>query len=376
MIVGPIFRLAAKIASYLLFAVTILAAYSGRMNPDIFSYPSLLVLLLPYFAIATMVVALIWLLSKRLITGGLGILALAAAWGPISTVIPLSHSSEPAAGATTIKVMSYNIIHGWDQTQNVDDPMKQNGNPAFDYLLNSGADIICLQEVVKFEDWEVPNLTKELKDSLFKIYPYHDGTTVSDTKVLSKYPMEFIPSTDIIKDDRLDVRRYTFYKINVKGRPLTLVNIHLASSQLSEEERNVVTEMTSVDGAKSSISQMKGSIGRKLRISTQRRKIDTAILRDVISDIEGPLIICGDMNDVPESYSYRLLRGDDLHDAFTETCFGPRITYNQHMFWFHLDHIFYRGALKPLSVKKDNVKYSDHYPQIATFQFIGLDPAE
>jgi endonuclease/exonuclease/phosphatase family metal-dependent hydrolase len=376
MIVGPIFRLAAKIATYLLYAVTILAAYSGRLNPDFFSYSSLLVLLLPYLAVASMVVSLIWIFSKRLITGGIGIAVIAAAWSPISTAVPVGHSKEPDAGAKTITVMSYNIIHGWDQTQNVANPMDQIGNPAFAYVLNSGADIVCLQEVTKYEDWEVPNLTQEFKDSLFKVYPYHEDTTVSDTKVLSKYPIERIPSNEIIKDDRLDVRRYTFYKLNVDGRKLMLVNMHLASALLSEEERNVVTEMTSVDGAKSSISQMKSSIGHKLKESTQKRKIDATLLRDAVADIDCPLIICGDMNDVPESYVYRILRNGGLKDAYVDTGFGPMITYNQHMFWFHLDQIFYRGAIKPLSVEKGDVKYSDHYPLIAKFQFIGLDPAE
>lgn len=89
--------------------------------------------------------------------------------------------------------------------------------------------------------------------------------------------------------------------------------------------------------------------------------------------MKGPMIICGDFNDVPESYAYRLLKGNDLKDAYVETGFGPMITYNAHAFWFHLDQIFYRGALRPLSVRKGKTKLSDHYPLFAEFEFIPAD---
>ena len=92
------------------------------------------------------------------------------------------------------------------------------------------------------------------------------------------------------------------------------------------------------------------------------------ILR-ALDKVSGPLIVCGDFNDVPESWCYRLLRGDDLRDAYVETSFGPLITYNRHAFWFHLDQILYRGPLQALSVKKGRLRSSDHYPLLAEFEF-------
>lgn len=375
-VVGSLLRIVGKIASYMLFAVTIFSAYGGRFDPDYFTFPAVAVLLLPYLAIATFVVSAAWIVARRFITGALGVFSLVAAWAPVSNVVPVQFSAKPDPGKVSFTVLTYNIIHGWDQQQKLPDPMGQKGNPAFDYVINSGADIVCLQEVVKFEDWEIPNLTKEMKDTLYKVYPYRAGMSYSDTKVLSKYPLDFIPARVYISDKRFDDRRYTFYKVNVKGNELMLINMHMGSVGLSEDERNVVTEMKSVQGAKSSISEMKGTIREKLRRSFRRRKIDASILRETLSNFRGPLVICGDFNDVPESYAYRLLKGEDLHDAYAETGFGPLVTYNQHMFWFHLDQIFYRGPLKALSVKKGKIKASDHYPLLATFEFTGESTGE
>lgn len=372
-VVSPILRTVAKVGSWILFLCTLIAAYSGRFNPDYFTFPAIAVLALPYLAIATFVVAAIWLVMRRFITAALGAVVLIAAWGPVSTAVPVGFSSKPSEGATTFSVLSYNIIHGWDLQQNPDNPKEQTGNPAFDYVLHSGADIVCLQEVMKLQDSEIPNFTEAFRDSLYKVYPYQAGPGFSDTKVLSKYPLEFIPADRYISDSRFDRRRYTFYKVNIHGHELTLVNMHMMSANLSEEERNVVSEIKSVQGAKESLSEMKGSIREKYRDGCRRRKIDAEVLREALMKIEGPLLICGDFNDVPESYAYRLLRGEDLHDAYVETGFGPMITYNRHCFWFHLDQMFYRGGLKALSVRRGSIKASDHYPIIGEFEFTPLN---
>ena len=61
--------------------------------------------------------------------------------------------------------------------------------------------------------------------------------------------------------------------------------------------------------------------------------------------------------------------GKDFEDAYAQTGFGPMITYNKHLFWFHIDQILYRGAIRPLG-EKARLKSSDHYPPpTAEFEF-------
>ncbi|MDE7096220.1 MAG: hypothetical protein K2O47_01870, partial [Muribaculaceae bacterium] len=66
-IISPLIRLALKIVSIILFIVTIAAAYGGKCNPEYMTVPSVLVLALPYLAIATLIVGIGWLLSGRII---------------------------------------------------------------------------------------------------------------------------------------------------------------------------------------------------------------------------------------------------------------------------------------------------------------------
>lgn len=362
-LVKPILRLACTIASFILFAVTILAAYGGRINPQYVAFPSSLTLIFPYLAWATVIVTVIWLCFSRFIVGGAGVLTLIACWGPFTTVSPLSSSKKPENPAKTFRIMTYNMIHGWDlEDQHAPE------NRTIQYILDSGCDIVCMQEVRNIDSDEIPIFSQAQRDTLRKIYPYVLGDTQIDNKVLSKYPGKLLDAAQFI-DGEYDRGRYSFYSLNVNGQQLTLVNMHMMSFMLTTKEKDVFTSIHSLNDFKTSYREIKGDIHKKLTQGFIKRKNDADVLRKAINKINGPLIICGDFNDVPESYAYRLLRGDDLKDAYVETNFGPMITYNRHMMYFHIDQIFYRGALKALSVKKGNIKASDHYPLIAEFEF-------
>lgn len=362
-LVKPILRLAALIASIIVYAVTILAAYGGRIDPDWLTLPSVLTLALPYFAIASLLITIAWFACGRIFAGALGVLAIIASWGPVSTACPLSGSKKPTPGAQTFTLMTYNIIHGWDLENK-----SPTGNRTMEYIINSGVDIVCIQELRKLDSIEVPNFTPELEARLRKAYPFIVGDPSLDMKVFSKYPVVFEKGYNYI-DGSFDPKRYTFYKVNINGHKLTLIDVHLMSFMLSAADCEAITDIGSVKGVKKSINVLRGEVHDKLKRGFKKRKNDSRILRETIDRMKGPMIICGDFNDVPESYAYRLLKGDDLKDAYVETGFGPLVTYNKHAFWFHLDQILYRGDLKALSVKKGKLKSSDHYPLIAEFEF-------
>lgn len=364
-IIHPILRLALLILSLIIYALTIFAAYAGRINTEYFTLPALFVLILPWLAIATLIIAVLWLCNGHLFAGGLGILAIIASWGPVSTACPISWSKKASEGAKVFKLMTYNMIHGWDM-ENASGGLDR--NRTIDYIMNSNADIVCLQEVIKLNEQDIPLFSEAQQEELRKVYPYQAGSTQLDTKVLSKYPVEYVDASRYI-DGTFDRRCYTFYKVQIDGRTLTIVNCHLMSFLLSKEETSVLTDIKSVKSAKASYRELKGDIRRKLNYGFEKRKVEAEVLRKALDKIEGPLIVCGDFNDVPESYAYRLIRGNDLKDAYVETGFGPLVTYNRHAFWFHLDQVLYRGPLRALDVEKGKTRLSDHYPLFATFEF-------
>ena len=295
---------------------------------------------------------------------GLGIVTIIICLTPLSDAFPLGSARTPSPDSQTFKIISWNVLH----TQDIRQP-EYPGNRAVEYMINSGADIICLTELRNFSEGELRNCSDQMKDSLFMVYPYHAGVNSSDIKVLSKYPVERLEKMriDEVGNCRFDLFKFRF----LQNHELVVAMVHLFSFGLSEEERNVVTEINSVESAKSSMRELKGSIRQKMGIGFKKRAEDATALRSVIDDIplDIPLIVCGDFNDVPASWTYNIVRGDDLRDAYAETNFGPAITYNLHAFYFHIDQMLYRGPLEAIDLKIGKINSSDHYPIIGEFEF-------
>lgn len=362
-IISPLIRIALRILSIALFLLTILSAYGGYINPRYFAMPSILTLALPYFAGATILCTICWAIASRFLFTALGVLTILACLSPLSHAFPIGSAKDAPEGSTTFSVMTFNILHTYDTRQ-----PEAPGNRSVNFLIDSGADIICMQEVERWSASELPNFTPVLRDSLFRAYPYRAGEERAgeDLKVISKYPVSLIGRGAYDSGGRA---RLELYRVNIKGHILHIINVHLDSYQLSNDEREVVTEIRGVKSAKRSLDELKGSIRGKLSESFRKRAERASIVREWIDTIKGPLIVCGDFNDVPESWAYRTIRGEDLRDAYAETNLGPTYTYNEHLFLFHIDQMLYRGPIEALKVKRNSFNASDHYPLMGHFAF-------
>lgn len=350
-------RLAAKILTLILFMLTIAAAYGGHINPYIWATPSVLTLALPYFAIATLLLTAIWALGRRFFISAAGILTIVICWSPIVSAIPFGSEKSPGSDKT-FTLLTYNILHAGDLKNG-----NLSGDRALRYVLDSDADIVCLQEFTGFNDPDIPPVSKTIIDSLKSVYPYIINSPHTDLTLLSRFPA-------VLTETPHKTSRYFYdiYRLKIGARPLHIVNVHLTPYSLNEEERDVVTDIRSIGTARQSIREFKGSILYKIKESFRLRAEDAFFVRREIDKLNGAVIICGDFNDVPASYAYRALMADDLNDAYSETNFGPTFTYNKHLFLFHIDQILYKGDLKALKVERGSIDTSDHYPLLAEFE--------
>lgn len=359
--IKPYVRMVFRILTWVIYIATIISAYGGYIPPKIWSIPSIFTLALPYLAGLTIICALCWVLSRRLIMAGLGVVTIIICSGPVLTAMPVGfrHKAEPDKPVYTL--LTYNITHGTDMRQK-----DLTRSTSFDYVMKTDADIVVLQEINAFDNTEIQHFPASMRDSLFAQYPYRIASEVSHLGILSKFPVKVVMQS--ASTERW-MSKFVVYELNVQGKPLHIANCHLSSYMLTDEERKVVTDVKGPESAKRSLSEFKGSILTKLKESFRERSDDASQLREELNQINGPLIVCGDFNDVPASWAYRTIIGDDLKDAWRETCFGATVTFNRHLFLFHIDQILYRGDLQFLKVKRGRLRSSDHYPLTAEFQF-------
>lgn len=360
-VLKPVFRMVMRIVSWVFFLLTVIAAYGGQINPKYFSLPSVFTLMLPYFTIATAALTVFWACYGRLFSTSLGVITILVCLNPLSVAFPINFGEKADPEEETFTLTTYNILHFNDCRKN-----DYAGNRAAEFLLKTRSDIVCMQEIFNIDDPQETGMPKSILDSLKTLYPYRAGDKGNDLKVFSKYPVSLQHNYPYKRGMHIP---FDFYTVEIKGRRLNIANVHLASYLLSSDERSLVTGIRSVEAARRSIDEFKGTVLDKLGKSFRTRAQDATRLRELLDRLPDPVIVCGDFNDVPASWAYRTIKGDDFKDAYAETSFGHVITFNKHMFFFHIDQILYRGRLKALSVEKGKNNSSDHYPLTATFAF-------
>ena len=107
----------------------------------------------------------------------------------------------------------------------------------------------------------------------------------------------------------------------------------------------------------------------KLRKSFILRSKQVHNLATHIAACPYPVILAGDFNDTPTSYTYHQLT-IGLFDSFKEA--GNELfegTYAGKLPSFRIDYILHTREFQALTYKKIDVELSDHYPITATMAF-------
>ena len=158
----------------------------------------------------------------------------------------------------------------------------------------------------------------------------------------------------LIRENTSDLRRRLGLR---EGKQLRIIDFRLQSYHLSFGKNMSVR--VSPDVKLSAMERMKRSFAL--------RDENAVELRAAIDTSPANLIVCGDMNDVSSSHVYRLIKGNDLIDAWADVGRGYAPTFNRHHLPFRIDHVFYRGDIPALMAERITGGASDHYPLMVTF---------
>ena len=106
------------------------------------------------------------------------------------------------------------------------------------------------------------------------------------------------------------------------------------------------------------------SIAKKLHYAFSLRGNQAEAVRAELDKSPHPGIICGDFNDVPNSYTYFTIRGG-WKDAFITKGFGIGRTYVHISPTLRIDYILADPRLSIAQCRKFSLPFSDHNPVIA-----------
>jgi endonuclease/exonuclease/phosphatase (EEP) superfamily protein YafD len=115
----------------------------------------------------------------------------------------------------------------------------------------------------------------------------------------------------------------------------------------------------------SNISEIK-EISFKFRDALKKRAEQVNMIMEDVKKCPYLVIICGDFNDSPISYTYHEMNKNML-DAFKEVGKGFANTYVR-FFPYRIDYILHCKDLKAINFSSPRVDFSDHYPVLCSFE--------
>ena len=230
-------------------------------------------------------------------------------------------------------------------------------------------DILCLQEFGYFNRRAEGDVKeRELLKRFRKMFPYRHlwyknskGTSSNGLATFSKYPI--VKKENVAYDSKYNNSIYSDVKV---GRDtLRVINNHLESNRLTGEQRrwaeNLITEEFETEEFIASTKSVSMTLGE----ATVRRAAQAAAVGQEVERSPHGVVVCGDFNDVCQSYAYSRIKGTSLKDAYAEAGrWGYWWTYHENMMYFPIDHILVEKSLPVKEAYVIKEDFSDHYPLV------------
>ena len=326
--------------------------FSDRISPATFPSLANIGLFLPVFILLNAAFLVFWLMFKTR-WALIPIVGFLLCYGPIRTFFPINLKKETSPDA--IKVLSYNVwlFAGWEYR---DQP-----NPIYQYILDTDADIVCLQEAGTQE----VKKQKELKEAISIKYPYRErsskGKNGDILACYSKYP---IVGKEGIEYESKNNHSSVFY-INMNGDTIIVVNNHFESIGLTPKEKDEFSKIVKGEVKRNEAEEgSKKLIGRLNEVSKIRAPQADAVARFLDQHRDKSIILCGDFNDGPNSYTHHKL-AKRLTDCYVESGNGLGFSYHHNSFYIRIDHIMCSKDWTPVKCIVDKkIDASDHYPVV------------
>ncbi len=333
--------------------VMLLVGYSDHLNPTDHPMLSTVGMAFPFFLLMNMAFLFFWLVFKWT-RAWIPFVGFILAYVPICIYMPLHTTQEVPEGA--IKLISYNVCsYGGNYKY-------ENGfETVRDYLKEQQPDIVCVQEDA--DTWR-----RYVMKEYAKVLSYNDTIVITNNDLTlnalgihTRYPIlkrERIPYSSLANGSAA-------WWLKVGEDTLIVVNNHFESCHLSTEDRQQYRHIIKGEIPRDSLRTESAILLVKLAEANAKRAGQIRAVRDYVKEHANyPVIVCGDFNDNPISYS-RHTMGETLTDCFVATGRGIGLSYNQKAFSFRIDHIFCSKDIQPYNCEVDDkMDASDHYPLI------------
>ena len=316
--------------------IGLLGSYTAPyVDPNVFYPSSLLGLGYHYLLLGNIVLFCYWLVRWRRMAL-VCLLVMLCGYPFIRTYYGFNawEDTEPLRG--DVELLSYNVCQ-----MDLHDSSSLAG--IVKYVESFEGDFVCLQEFPK-------------RGSVFRLFPsYAEHCQYGDAAILSRRPLLGQGNVEFPKGYSASC---VYADVVLPEDTVRVYCVHLESYRLGYKEQKIYKELTG--GTSDDIPQGVKTILGRLVVANKNRAREASVIKKHMETSPHPVIICGDFNDTPLSYTYHVL-SCDMRDSFVEKGHGIGNTYIGEFPSFRIDHILHSPSLETVFYLRDTVLYSDHY---------------
>lgn len=361
-IIGKFLLIVVTIVSFLALFFSLLAQITPPSFSRTITYCGLL---FPYLLILNFVITIIWLIvdfTWALIPA----VAILLNVNNIDKHFQFRGLDKPEVCVNCLKVMSYNAkaFNIYQSNQ------KSLNRQVIHFLQNEKPDILCIQEYsydakgkTGFNSTEAILQAMNIKDNerTHKVLlPFKNKLGYEfGMAIFSKYRIVgggFVETSDSSSNKSM------YVDIRYNGDTLRVYNIHMASMHLDSTDYETGKAMWA-GNYDSTFNNKAQKLTKKVFMAYVLRQQQAKTVHKHISECPYPVILCGDFNDSPASFSYRkILHG--LKDSYRSSGSGTGTTYVGGDFpSYRIDYIAHDKQFNDFqyTVCRD-LTVSDHYP--------------
>ncbi len=286
-------------------------------------------------------------------------------WGLHNTYAILGSSNKG-----DIRVMSYNVrlfdVYNWLQRDTWDDWQERKDDGAildsiYSTIKEANPDVVSFQEYFNqpFGTYKTKRQFKRKQGyKYYNIsYSYKEKGSNYGMATFSKYP---IINKKYIKFKESQNNGILISDIVKDEDTIRVFNVHLQSFKFGKKQYKYLQSLKDSTYEAIDIPETKALVTR-LYNGFSKRATQIKTVTTQIDNSPYPVIVCGDLNEIPLSYAYEQL-SCKLQDSFLKAGSGLGITHTSGYPFMRIDYIFTSPVFETVGYQTIKRKLSDHYP--------------
>ena len=253
------------------------------------------------------------------------------------------YNSTKYANDTQLKIVTYNVHSFGGEITGF------SAKEFADILNKEGVDVLCFQEYRGNGDFT----TKDLYNTYSKNFPYSYLPEGRAQAIYSRYP---IKQSQIIEFPNTNNGAIW---TDVKGMTIRVINVHMQTTNL-DRMRSKAAQAREV-GDEEKENQIYTQFTDNMEANIIQRAKQAKDIASLVNATETPVILCGDFNDTPGTFTYETLKGN-LQDGFLSAGEGYGATYRGLHNLLRIDYLFHSPSLLALKYGTMSYDMSDHNP--------------